>query len=172
MTGRLYAGRLTAAQRGFSDCAREAKQGVIPLEKCVLYRALLSGFLSNPGSGEEEEILIALRASVKAPDDLVTLATVLYLLKEKKPGDAAKYLSVSLFSEIPYRTLSEAAVALAERDYPTAKKHLFVTLGYRLPLPIECYCLSLLEKCAAAEKDFESAYSFLARRRERLSEMT
>ena len=29
----MYAGRLTAAQRGFADCAREAKKGVVPQSK-------------------------------------------------------------------------------------------------------------------------------------------
>ncbi len=169
---KMYDGRLNEAQKLFAGLAKEPEDDHVPMNECLLYRGLLSGFLSEPEQGKEEGYLRSLLTVARAPHDLVTLAGVLTALQKNGVASARTVLSLSVFKERCYALLLEAKLLLEEKEYDIAMKKLIETAGYRLLPPIECYCLTLFERCAAGLKDYERAYAYMERRRDLVRELT
>ncbi len=169
----MHQGRLREAQQLFSQLIKEDCLPTVVMEElCVLYRALLSCFLSEPETGKEESFLLSLRQFATFPHDLITLSGILALLKDNFLAEAKAMFSVSVFRENAYAKLCEARIAIAEQDFVVARKRLLETMGFQILPPIACYCLTLLERCAAELKDYESAYAYLVERRDRVLELT
>ena len=162
----MYRGELNEALKAFSQLAKESASVGVSVSDCVLYRALLSGFLASPEAGKEEAILSSLKQFATAPHDLATLSGILSLIGHGSLAEAKAMLSVSVFEGRCYSLLCEGRIALEEGEPEVARKRLLEATGFRLPPPIMCYCLTLLESCAAALKDYENAYAYLAKRRE------
>jgi transcriptional regulator with XRE-family HTH domain len=162
----MYRGELNEALKGFSQLAKESPSVGVSVSDCVLYRALLSGFLASPEAGKEEAILSSLKQFATTPHDLAILSGILSLIGQGSLVEAKAMLAVSVFEGRCYSLLCEGRIALAEGESEVARKRLLEATGFRLPPPVTCYCLTLLEACSAALKDYENAYAYLARRRE------
>ncbi|MBQ4065931.1 MAG: helix-turn-helix transcriptional regulator [Clostridia bacterium] len=158
-------GRLKEAQKAFAAMAKENALPPEQINECHLYRCLLSGFLSEPEQGKEEDYLRSLASVATAPHDLVTLSAVLTLIERGDPATAEAVLSLSAFKEPSYAALCRGRIFCFRGDYHNAMKQFIEAAGYHLLPPIECYCLTLLEKCAAALQDFERAYAYMEKRR-------
>jgi predicted Zn-dependent protease len=165
-------GHLREAHKLFSSLAKDqpSERGIVNL--CRLYRALLAGFLSDPETGREEPYLRSLRDVATEPNDLATMSVILTLLDKNDAATAKTVFALSIFSDKGIRSLIEGRMFLQENKHAEARKSFIEAMGHSLVPPLRAYALTLLEKCAAAEKDFENAYAYLERRRELVSELT
>ena len=168
----MYRGDLSEALRAFSQLSKETDHPGVPRSDCILYRALLSEFLAMPEVGKEEAVLLSLRSFAVAPHDLSTVSGILSLITQNQPDAAKAMLSVSVFASRCYSLLCEGRIALEEKNPQVARQKLLEATGFRMPPPILCYCLTLLEACSAQLKEFEDAYAYLSRHRELIAKLT
>jgi len=162
----MYRGNLVEALKAFSLLSKEPEEIGVSVSVCSLYRALLSEFLASPDAGKEEAILASLGRFAMAPHDLTILSGILCLIGQGRLAEAKAMLSVSVFESRCYSLLCEGRIALEEHQPDIARKRILEATGFRLLPPVMCYCLTLLEACAAELKEYETAYAYLSRRRE------
>ena len=134
-------------------------------------RALIDGFSYDNESGNEENVIIGIKKFAKTSTDLAVLAGVLNVIKTEDIKSAEIMLDNSIIENKALYCLISGRIAFTKDDYKTALSKFIEALSGSLPSPIRCYCLTLLEKVCAQQKDFERAYSYMKMRKELIEKL-
>lgn len=132
----------------------------------TIYRALIDGFSFDNSSGREEDVIIGTLKYSKASCDIAILAGILKANKEYDSKIAEIMFDNSIIENVAISSLISGLILKEKGDNKRALSKLIEALSGKLASPLRCYCLTLLEKVCAAEKDFERAYSYMTMRKE------
>ena len=137
----------------------------------IVLRALLDEFQFSPDSGNEENYLVRLNNFASAPCDLSLFSSVLSVLKNNGPDCAQIMLDSIVFVNSGYKSILLASISMDKKNYSVALTKLLDALSFDIPSPLRCYCLTLLEKCSAMQREFEKAYSYMTMRKDLVTKL-
>lgn len=141
------------------------------VSEALCMRALIDGFSYNNESGNEESAIIGIKKFAKSSTDIAVLSGVLNVIKTEGTHCAEIMLDNSILENKALFSLLSGKIAFCQANYKLALSRLIESISGRLPSPIRCYCLTLLEKTCAELKDFERAYGYMIMRKELIEKL-
>lgn len=136
-----------------------------------VYRALLDGFAFAYESGREESFIVRLKSFASAPCDIAIFSSAIAYSLKKTDNNLDNLLPLLLFENQAYTAILSGLTELKAGRYTTAYSKFVEALSGKLPSPIRCFVLTLLENTSVSLNEFDKAYSYMTMRKELVSKL-